>query len=53
MVVQFRFPLFLGMYLISVNEFVTKEIKFEPRIKLNHNTDTYLASLCTHSLHIK
>ena len=33
---KFYFPLFLGM-VMYYNEFKTKEKKFEPRLKLNHN----------------
>ena len=33
---KFCFPLFLGMVMYD-NEFEIKEIKFKPRIKLNHN----------------
>ena len=37
---KFYFPLFLGMVMYD-NEFETKEKKFKPSIKLNHNIYLY------------
>ena len=39
---KFYFPLFWGMVMYD-NEFKQREIKFKPRIKLNHN----IIILCT------
>ena len=45
---KFYFPLCLGMVMYD-NEFKTKEIKFEPRIKLNHNINTFIGFFKTSS----
>ena len=42
---KFYFLLFLGMVMYD-NEFETKEYKFKPRIKLNHNIMIYSTVFC-------